>query len=205
MTITKPEKIKHISKKKIIQLNQTEKVEKVQPTKHVSGLTESYVAELMKKLATVKDQCGELCNTSRIGTPGPYFNHIHANIKCDSLINIKYMNTGHGLPKAPRLPPAQLVNEFRMNGRIPLKKWYFSQQYLGNKMSVLNWTEDMINKQIALARKGILPGTYGTSATNAVLDGMKHAGNIKNGHVLVIGSENPWVEACALSLLILIQ
>jgi hypothetical protein len=33
---------------------------------------------------------------------------------------------------------------------------------------------------------------YGIPETNALRDGLQHAPGVKNGRVLVIGSENPW-------------
>ena len=51
---------------------------------------------------------------------------------------------------------------------------------------------------IRLAKKGILEGTYGRNDTNSLRDGLKHTLGIINGRVLVIGSRNPWVEACVL-------
>ncbi|CAG2210814.1 unnamed protein product [Mytilus edulis] len=61
------------------------------------------------------------------------------------------------------------------------------------------WTEQLIEDYISLAKDNKLEGTYGISETNALRDGLKHAPvGIMNGRVLVIGSEIPWVEACAL-------
>ncbi|VDI06083.1 Hypothetical predicted protein [Mytilus galloprovincialis] len=61
------------------------------------------------------------------------------------------------------------------------------------------WTEKIIQDYISLAKDNNLKGTYGILETNALRDGLKHAPvGIKNGRVLVIGSEIPWVEACVL-------
>ena len=60
------------------------------------------------------------------------------------------------------------------------------------------WTKDHIEGFISNARRGKLYGTYGTTETNALREGLTHSTGIKEGRVLVIGSENPWVEACVL-------
>jgi hypothetical protein len=54
----------------------------------------------------------------------------------------------------------------------------------------LNVTEQWIT----LAKQGKLGGNYGIPETNALRDGLQHAPGVKNGRVLVIGSENPWVD-----------
>lgn len=50
----------------------------------------------------------------------------------------------------------------------------------------------------ALCRKGQLEGTYGTGETNMLVEALGHL-KIEGASVLVIGSEKPWIEACALS------
>ncbi|VDI38683.1 Hypothetical predicted protein [Mytilus galloprovincialis] len=70
---------------------------------------------------------------------------------------------------------------------------------LGKTVSITVWTEQLVEDYISLAKENKLEGTYGMSETNALRDGIKHAPDgIINGRVLVIGSQNPWVEACAL-------
>ena len=52
---------------------------------------------------------------------------------------------------------------------------------------------------IDLARKGKLAGNYGVHETNALREALRVVQEqIRGGRVLVIGSENPWVEACVL-------
>jgi hypothetical protein len=51
---------------------------------------------------------------------------------------------------------------------------------------------------IQSARQGKLGGTYGTKDTNKLRDALKHSPGNKYGRLLVIGSTNPWVQACIL-------
>ena len=60
------------------------------------------------------------------------------------------------------------------------------------------WSTNKIEKFIELAKAGILHGSYGINETNYLRNALKKAHGIKNGRVLVIGSEIPWVEACVL-------
>lgn len=48
-------------------------------------------------------------------------------------------------------------------------------------------------------KKRELAGTYGVIETNQLIDALKRM-RLKDSSILVIGSERPWVEACALSL-----
>lgn len=47
--------------------------------------------------------------------------------------------------------------------------------------------------------QGNLKGNYGHETTNTLVEGLKQM-NLKDASVVVVGSENPWVEACVLSL-----
>ena len=149
-------------------------------------------------LEKIWKDCGELCNTSRDGLSGPCFNHIKANVQCKKLFENEDFDRGHGEVHAPKTIPKELLQEFTMNGRVKIQKLYYDTKYIGGEPNSPIWSKDDIERQIVLARKGILPGNYGISHTNALRDGLKHAPLIKNGRILVIGSKIPWVEACVL-------
>lgn len=149
-------------------------------------------------LTKIKRDCGELCDTSRKGYPGPYFDHVEAPVNCKALFQNEYIDRNHGLPKAPTKIPDELLDEFTMQKRIPVQYKYYDQQYFGNKARDYLWSYDLIENWLSLAKQGKLKGNYGISETNALRDGLKRAVGIKDGRVLVIGSENPWVEACVL-------
>lgn len=149
-------------------------------------------------LELIRQDCGMLCNTSQKGMPGPYFDHITAPVDCLALFKNDHIDKGHGLERAPWKIPKELLSDFTMNFRIPVSEWYFSEIYLNAKSKTPIWTEEMIEHYILQARNETLKGSYVISETNALRDGLRHASGVKNGRVLVIGSEDPWVEACAL-------
>ena len=149
-------------------------------------------------LENIWRDCGELCDTSRDGVGGAYFNFTKANIQCDRLFRNEDIDRGHGERDAPKEIPEELWKEFTMNGRLNITKYYKNQIYLGGKAMQAIWTKEDIEKKIESAKKGELSGNYGKPETNALRDGLRHAPNIKKGRVLVIGSEKPWVEACVL-------
>ena len=145
--------------------------------------------------------CGDLC-VVEAGTfsSGPYFKHRTVdNIKCPALFDdVVWPAVGHGLKHSPQEMPPHLEPMYTLNGAIPIKEWYFDQTYFGQEAMVAKWSKSLIEEQIGQARKGVLKGTYEVSETNALREGLQHAPGIKNGRVLVIGSEQPWVESCVL-------
>lgn len=146
----------------------------------------------------IRADCGELCNTSRTGTPGKYFDQIKASINCKALFQNEYIDKGHELPHAPKEIPPELLKDFTMNNRLSVRPWYFDQRYFGTNSMLPLWTKQNVDDWVSLARQGSLKGNYGVGDTNDLRDGLKNAPKIKNGRVMVIGSENPWVEACVL-------
>ncbi|XP_063428165.1 uncharacterized protein LOC134711455 [Mytilus trossulus] len=150
-------------------------------------------------LEVIRSDCGLLCNTSRKGSPGPYFDHINADIDCYALFRNAYIDLGHELSHAPKSIPKNLMVEYTMNNRIPVTYWYFDNQYLGKEARLPVWTNKVIEEWIFNAKKGKLGGSYGTGETNALRYALRHAPGIVDGRVMVIGSENPWVEACVLA------
>ena len=150
------------------------------------------------QLASIRNACGELCNTLRKGSSGPFFDHVAADVNCNALLENEYVDRNHGLPHAPNYIPPELKDDFTMNNRLTIEHAYYDQPYLGRKALTPVWTKIHVEGYISDARKGNLHRNYGLGETNALRDGLTHATGIKGGRVLVIGSESPWAEACVL-------
>jgi hypothetical protein len=60
------------------------------------------------------------------------------------------------------------------------------------------WTEDYIERMAEACGEGDLPRTYGVDETRRLVLALEKI-YLRDASVLVIGSERPWVEACALS------
>ena len=73
--------------------------------------------------------------------------------------------------------------------------------WLSRRMQALTseWTENAVNTMMHQCQAGELQGTYDVTTANLLVEALKRI-NIEGAPVLVIGSENPWVEACALGL-----
>lgn len=167
-------------------------------SKEISSSNIRKMETAFNRISLIKKACGDLCNTSRKGFHGPFFNHINATVNCNALFKDDYYDKEHGDLHAPKTIPEELLRDFTMEYQIPVSYKYFDQQYLGKNALAPVWTTDLIETWISLAKRETLPGNYGIEETNALRDGLKHAPGVKNGRILVIGSENPWVESCCL-------
>jgi hypothetical protein len=75
-----------------------------------------------------------------------------------------------------------------------------NQAYLGGKSHTPVWTKDVVDKGIRSCSNNSLGGTYGVEVVVELNKGFERIkSDIVGGRVLVIGSENPWLESCALS------
>ena len=148
--------------------------------------------------------CGDICNVSMTGTPGPFFDEIVKKVDCNFLWAEKIDARPASLP-APGWSdvPVAMQNEFTYQRKVPLshyrKSGVLDQRYLTGSAEMKTWTMQLVDKWITECKKGSLPGTYGVEETKHVFEGLKHVKRLNGGHVLVVGSENPWLEACALA------
>jgi len=147
---------------------------------------------------SILESCGELCDTTRTGTPGIYFDHIRASINCKALFDNYFIDSSHNHVHAPRHIPNELWNYYTMDNRLKVYRYYFDDIYLRKIDSVPVWSVELIDNLISEAKRGNLSGNYGISETNALRRGLQYAPGIQHGRVLIIGSETPWVEACVL-------
>lgn len=166
--------------------------------KEINSSRTERIKEPLKRIEIIRDICGELCNTTRNGTYGHFFNHINSTVNCKALFKTDYFDQSHGSLHAPQTIPDELLSDFTMGYKMPVQYTYYDEPYLGKNAKTNLWTKDLIDKWVSLARRGILTGNYGVEETNALRDGLKNAPGLLNGRILVIGSETPWVESCCL-------
>ncbi|KAI8816567.1 uncharacterized protein EV422DRAFT_279048 [Fimicolochytrium jonesii] len=97
---------------------------------------------------------------------------------------------------APKEIPAVLRNQFTLDRRIPESEFFFDQAYLGGSALVSEWTEQMIDEYRREVRERKPKFNYVMEHVYAAMDAQSHLIRGKRG--LVIGSENPWLEALLL-------
>ena len=183
--------------------------DKCQPTAEDIQRRELEAAEaaaLDARLRRTLASCGPLCNTSRpvLREPGgpARFATTTAPIRCDALYNLDDEASAaeaHRPLLRSELPSQWILDAFTMAGRYPLSPGQgMSQQYLGQTAMVPFWGEAMVEEMVSKARSRRLAGNYGADETNRLLEGLRRAA-LSGKSVLVIGSENPWVEAACLA------
>ena len=161
------------------------------------------------RINKVRALCGELCDTSRTGKKGLFFDEISSHVTCSNLFD-DIMDASREQLSAPIYLPAEFIDDFSMNGRVLLKRHsllegaplsephVFDQVYLGKDAGMNVWTHDNIEMMKHEAAIGTLQGVYGQETTATLFTSVRKA-NVRGKHVLVIGSETPWVEAICLA------
>ena len=87
-----------------------------------------------------------------------------------------------------------------MDGRVKSLRYkrHIDELYLGKTARDSVWTHELVESMKTQALDGTLPGNYGVGESVALFAAVRKA-RIFGKHVLVIGSENPWVEAICLA------
>mmetsp|Transcript_21109 Transcript_21109/g.49404 ORF Transcript_21109/g.49404 Transcript_21109/m.49404 type:complete len:376 (-) Transcript_21109:253-1380(-) len=148
--------------------------------------------------------CGEVCDTttpvsyedgwlgtSLFGTP-----IVRKHVDCEALWANSAIDQASSL--APRSIPAGWIPDYTMNGRVPIACQHEHSVYLGGEAIENVWTREVVDTCVAHARDRTLEGTYGQDKTTEACDRMERMA-VAGKSVLVVGSERPWLECCALA------
>jgi len=162
----------------------------VQPEE--SGL--GYLGHLIAK-------CGDLCTVEGgMFRESLQFDKRTVSVDCSAIFSDEvFIMRGHGQENSPRELPHNYVQDFTMNGKIPVRARYFDQMYLSKTAETPVWKKETVDQWVALAKNETLEGTYGVQETNHLQNALRFANGVRGGRVLVIGSENPWVESVVLA------
>lgn len=146
--------------------------------------------------------CGQICRTDIPGTPSKFFDFIRKDVECKNIwSNPEIDQERDGPPLALSDLPADMAANFTYDSRLPMVPYVslMDQKYLGSAASTPVWEENTVNEWALQCARGLLEGNYGRTETSFLLSGLLQVPDLPNAKVLVIGSENPWVEACILS------
>jgi len=144
-------------------------------------------------IADNKRKCGELCTLRQPVRPGLYFMDREAQVNCTDVMSISDRSRVKWMPQIP----LEIIDEFTLGGQVPtvcvtINDLRFDQE-------IAPWLEKDVDEMIEHARLGKLKGNYGIRESNLLIEAVGQVPNIGNKHVLVLGSQNPWVEAIALA------
>jgi hypothetical protein len=155
------------------------------------------------RLAQLLEGCGEVCDVDIHGQPSLFFEHIEKKVDCEGLLTNQAIDAAMSEPDPPVQIPPDMLDAFTYHGKIPVKmylpKGVLNQRYLAKNALSPTWGKAMIDDWAAQCARKSLPGTYGVDATKQLLSALTHI-QVANASILVIGSEQPWVEACLLGL-----
>ena len=150
-----------------------------------------------RHMLRVLEGCGEICDTTLQGTPSLFFNFIPKRFDCAALCLNAAIDAPALEPSPPATIPDVMLPMFTFGGQIPVGATHMDSQYLGANAAQPVWSREMIDGMITKARNRELEGNYGVYETNWLIEGLSQL-NLSGADALVIGSENPWVEACVL-------
>ena len=123
-----------------------------------------------------------------IPPPTPNFTLLNAWLKTES----------PSAMEAPREIPEMYKDDFTMGGKIQkVDEWYFNQAYLGKSAFSPVWTNEavLVEMEKASRRENF---KYGRD-TPKIYDGViKYKSHVEGKRGIVIGSEDPWLEAILL-------
>ncbi|KAJ1466289.1 hypothetical protein T484DRAFT_1756760 [Baffinella frigidus] len=142
--------------------------------------------------------CGEICNHSMTGTPSHFFQHIRKNVNCAALWeNCTIVSETRGINDSLDMP-ADLEKFYSYDGKVQISNVQMFNESTIEETEMV-WTWEKIEKWRQMCEARVLPGSYGLKSTNAVMEGLMRTPGLRGGHVLVLGSKRPWLEACCLA------
>lgn len=171
-----------------------------------------------RNLILLKEDCGQVCDTSDryLKKAGKYFDIIEKNFECpylfdhfldppllqEQLIAKHYQKSGKQMvpPDVYEVPP-EILEMYLFERRVPVNYLHIDDSdWTKDEDKNEPWNESMIEQLFIKIKNKSLIGGYGVQESlnieNAIKDHMLP--QVKDGHVLVIGSQTPWIEAILL-------
>lgn len=171
-----------------------EKVIRERKAKQLAQLAQNQ--EIQASIDRILEHCGDVCDTAKVGKKegGKYYDVIEKDVDCRRIFqspDLMEKPVSYGDPPARAVPNA-LKSNFTYNGRIKYSYLYKADQ---ETVDNLVWTEEDVDNRI---RSGDIKGSYGQGVVQEFRSYFQNRVDIRDQHVLVIGSQTPWVEALAL-------
>ncbi|TRY80487.1 hypothetical protein TCAL_15510, partial [Tigriopus californicus] len=146
----------------------------------------------------VKAECGQICITEQAKTNvigKGWYNIVRKPFSCKKIFNYDVFDSSTELEESPHKIPAFLYDEFTYQGRVHVSNMFRNDETPFSKYA--DWNKDMVQNLVTKIRHGIPTSSYGAKAYSSLKLAMHHTKNT-GAHVLVIGSQKPWVEAMLL-------
>ena len=170
--------------------------------------------ETFRQLSLLKEDCGEVCDTSDkwFKQPGKYFDMIKKEFECDFLfesdlevprIDAEQYDEAFKSPLRVFHIPPEILEMYTYEQRVPVASNHMDDaKWTAEKDEENIWSKEIIDLTMKAYKEGTLFGGYGPkivkNMSTIIQDHM--IDQVKDGHVLVIGSQSPWIEAMLLVL-----
>ena len=151
---------------------------------------------LKKTVASVRKSCGEICDQSITGKPGKYFDEIQKKVDCDALFSNPDIDDPSQFHDPPKRIPKWLVEEYSYTGRVPVDYQYYFDDSKGEH-HYSHWNQTILDFITNQFDTDTFKGPYGKKYADMISEFMKSHIDLKDKHVIVIGSHTPWIELMA--------
>jgi hypothetical protein len=178
-----------------------------QPAANDTAYSASWKRELLIRLDRVQIKYGDLCKINSV-EPGNYARVIEnpkgnfpswkVNVDCNTILGMDELDAGD--TSVPYPPPEELMPFYSMGGAVNVRMHRkFSNVYLGGEALYSTWTREHVEKQLELLKNFTADETY-KGVGKCMFDKLTGFVDLRGKSVLVIGSEQPWLEIICLSL-----
>ena len=119
-------------------------------------------------------------------------------MKCDQLFKkLRYPNKSLIIKPPPQMPPGDLMKRFTQDGAMPIiKQWYINEAYADSnsieKKSQGKVTMDEFNEWLTKVKNNQKLVYYNVELQITM---KKYLDEIKGKSLVVLGTQQPWVEA----------
>lgn len=153
----------------------------------------------LKRIQAIKQMCGDLCDTSKEITPGEFMGSVTSKVDCQSLFQSPVLYQPGDIPPQnwTQLPP-ELQDMYSYGGRVDIHDFFLNTAFEGegrNQPTV--FSQQHVDSFITAWLNGTPADSYinGSFIVDAAADYV----NVTGKTILVLGTQNPWVEAVLLS------
>ena len=154
-------------------------------------------ANLKRSLKSIKKSCGDICDQTVNGEPGPYFDHIKKNVNCEALFRNPEIDILSDFQHPPKRIPKWLLPYYTYEGRVEVKQYYRDESEYNAKMKLF-WPKDKLTEIGEMIKNDTYKGPYGIEIVQQINMYMKDHIAVKGKDVLIIGSQIPWIEMIAI-------
>jgi len=155
----------------------------------------------VKRIKMIKEVCGDLCDTSKEIEPGEFVGSVTAKVDCKSLFQSPILHHPGDLPpQAWEQLPSELKDMYTYNGRLDVQDYFLNTAYEGigrNEATV--FTKEQVEKYITAWKDGKPIDTHGYWNASNIVSAAADYINVTGLTVLVVGTQDPWLEAVLLS------